>query len=102
MVLSYETYTQVVEGSTSEKTYERLEAKIDAMHREFLERSVRAGTDEQGYDDARPLTEDEIQEALARRRRRDNRIRRRDQRLIQSESEGEITSLTKRSAVLTF
>ena len=69
-----------VELLESEKTnYEKLDAKIDALSRKFLENNVVVGTSE---DNARPLNDEEI-EHFDRRRLRDNVIRRRDKKLLQ-------------------
>lgn len=63
----------------SEKTnYEKLDAKIDELSRKFLENNVSVGITS---DDTRPMTEEEIQHILNRRRSRDNAIRRRDKRV---------------------
>lgn len=68
----------------SEKTnYEKLDAKIDALARQFLTNNVMVGMSDSDERDRRPMTEDEIQQVLHRRKIRDNAIRRRDKRLIQ-------------------
>ena len=92
-----------IQALKQEKTnYETLDAKIDAIHREFLERSVRLGAKEQDseydWEDMKPLTEEEIQQRLRKRRIRDNMIRRRDKRL----EEDPDAELTEKSVALTF
>jgi hypothetical protein len=86
MVLSYDAYTQVIENnSDSEKIYERLEAKIDALQRQILgdPDSMRMGMNGQMWEDMRPLTEEEIQRILKNRRIKDRIRRQRDERLMQ-------------------
>jgi hypothetical protein len=81
MVLSYDAYTQVTQQNEEiEQTrFEKLEAKIDALARQFYQNNVTVGPlDSPG---SRPLTEEEIQAHLDKRRRRDNTRRQRDKRL---------------------
>ena len=47
--------------------YEKLDAKIDALSRKFLENNVVVGTSE---DNARPLNDEEIEHELLMRRER--------------------------------
>lgn len=97
MVLSYDAYTQVTQHNEEiEQTrYEKLEAKIDALQRQFLTNNVTVGASKE--DGGRPLTEEEIQAHLQKRRTRDNLIRKRDKKLMS----GEVDLATK-AALLTF
>ena len=69
-----------VELLKTEKTnYEKLDAKIDALQRQWLAAHVTRGTSEA---DARPITEEEIQQILRERRIKDRVRRERDARVL--------------------
>jgi hypothetical protein len=73
MVLSYDSYTELVQEKQEtfaekyEKMYEKLDAKIDALARITWKNNVRRGITEE---DARPLTDEEIEHELLMRKER--------------------------------
>jgi hypothetical protein len=74
MVLSYDSYTELVQEKqeTLAEKYEKLDAKIDAIARQFLTNNVTVGTSDSDELDRRPMTEEEIQQVLNQRRMREN------------------------------
>jgi hypothetical protein len=82
MVLSYDAYIQVTEDIKTEMTnYEKLDAKIDALQRRFLENNMLLGGPE-GI--GRKPTEQEIQQFLEQRRLKD-KLRRKAERKMRAE-----------------
>jgi hypothetical protein len=63
-------------------SYERLDAKIEALQREMLKNHTVRGTDDQCTCEMRRLTEEEIQQELNQRRRRANLRRESEARLM--------------------
>jgi integrase len=85
MVLSYDAYSQVTQltEELEQSRLERLEAKLDAMQTQWLASHITIGgpPPEEGGN-GRPITQEEIQHILNRRRTRDRAIRTRDRLIL--------------------
>jgi predicted CopG family antitoxin len=86
MVLSYDSYTELVQEKQEtftekyEKLYEKLDAKIDAIARIAWTNNTRRGITEE---DSRPLTDEEIEHELLMRRERAKARHITEKRLLQ-------------------
>jgi len=87
MILSYDSYTELVQEKeqTLTEKYEKLDAKLDAMQRQFFQNNVTMGGPE-GV--GRPPTEQEIEHYIRQRRAR-AKVRRKSEIRILEEIENE-------------